>query len=206
MLTLSAEQRTVLQQFVNGGGTLLIVVPTTSTSGSSNSAQSNDQLTIALTEAQDDPTVSTADTQTVETEIAAIAAELEQFIQTMRQSVVQFAVQLGVAIPPGEATVDATHPLRTEPFLFGRWPSVDGQPLKIFCWGGIVLLVGHLAALWGPDSTGERSRDTIRAAHELGINLLYYAWRRRHLWQLQSGVPPSPPSSPSSSLTDQVTS
>jgi len=201
---LAPEQQTTLQRFVHSGGTLLIVADELD-ERQQQLGEIKRQLTLAVTEARDDPTVSSTETQAVEAEIAAITAELDQFMQTLRQSVVQFAVQLGVAIPAGEATLDATHPLRTEPFLFGRWPSVDGQPLQGFCWGGIVLLVGHLAALWGPDPSGERSRDTIRAAHELGINLLYYAWRRRHLLQLQAVAAPPPTAAPSTSLSDQVT-
>lgn len=203
--TLSADQQTALQHYVNGGGTLLVVEDDDGDGHQQQLHKIKHQLTVALGDAQNDPTVTTAETQAVAMEIAAIDAEIEQFIQTIRQSVVQFAVQLGVTIPAGEATIDATHPLRTEPFLFGAWPSIGTQPLQCFCWGGVVLVVGHLAGLWGPDARGTLPRDTIRTAHELGINLLYYAWRRRHLLQLQAidSAPGAP--STSTSLTDQVT-
>ena len=32
-------------------------------------------------------------------------------------------------------------------------------------------------------------RDRVRAAHELGINLLHFAWQRHHWTQIQQSAP-----------------
>lgn len=77
------------------------------------------------------------------------------------------------------------HPLRTKPFLFAALPSFNQHQLRVWIGGGIILLVGDLGAAWGPDKELSLSRVTIRTAHELGINALYYAWRRRRLIGLQ---------------------
>ena len=77
------------------------------------------------------------------------------------------------------------HPLRTEPFLFALLPEVNRCPIEV--WhndSGIILVEGELSAAWGFDEELLLSREEIRAAHEFGINMLYFGWRRRNLNQL----------------------
>ncbi len=80
------------------------------------------------------------------------------------------------------------HPLRSTPFLFADLPDVNQIPLQLWCSDGIVLVAGALSTAWAPDRGLMRSRNDLRTAHEFGINLLHYAWRRRYLTQL--GQPP----------------
>ncbi len=77
------------------------------------------------------------------------------------------------------------HPLRTKPFLFAALPIVDRQSIRILTGGGIILIVGDLAAAWGLDRELTLSRITIRTAQELGVNILQFAWKRRQLIGLQ---------------------
>ncbi len=77
------------------------------------------------------------------------------------------------------------HPLRTKPFLFAALPILDRQSIKLLVGGGIILIVGDLAAGWGLDRELSLSRITIRTAQELGVNILQYAWKRRQLIGLQ---------------------
>ncbi|NJN88664.1 MAG: DUF4159 domain-containing protein [Leptolyngbyaceae cyanobacterium SL_7_1] len=76
------------------------------------------------------------------------------------------------------------HPLRSQPFLFAALPELEHSPLQLWSGGGIVLMAGALTAAWAPDPQGLRSRDHLRTTQELGINLLQFAWQRRHLTQL----------------------
>lgn len=79
------------------------------------------------------------------------------------------------------------HPLRTEPFLFALLPEIDRCPIEV--WhndGGIILVEGELSSAWGFDEDLLLSRSEVRAAHEFGINMLYFGWRRRSLKQLLS--------------------
>lgn len=92
--------------------------------------------------------------------------------------------QLGCPLMPLEE-LRRDHPLRTRPFLFAALPIFNRQQLRVWIGGGIILIVGDLAASWGPDRELSLSRITIRTAQELGINALYYAWRRRQLIGLQ---------------------
>ena len=47
------------------------------------------------------------------------------------------------------------------------------------------MVYGNLASLWGLDDQLSLSREQIRSAQELGINILHYAWKRRNFTQLQ---------------------
>jgi hypothetical protein len=75
--------------------------------------------------------------------------------------------------------------LRTRPFLFAALPLIQQQPIQVFCNNGIVLVLGEIAAAWGLDEGLTVSRVMLRTAQEFGVNVLYYAWRRRQLTGLQ---------------------
>ena len=100
------------------------------------------------------------------------------------ESTQSLAQQLDYLLKPLEE-LRRDHPLRTRPFLFAAMPMVNQQLIRLLTGGGIILIVGDLAAAWGPDQALTLSRVTIRTAQELGINILQYAWRRRQLIGLQ---------------------
>ncbi|MBE9008728.1 DUF4159 domain-containing protein [Pseudanabaenaceae cyanobacterium LEGE 13415] len=77
------------------------------------------------------------------------------------------------------------HPLRTRPFLFAALPQTNKQRIQLLSHDGLILSIGNLASIWGLDEALELSRTTIRTAQELGVNILHYAWKRRHLTELQ---------------------
>jgi hypothetical protein len=74
------------------------------------------------------------------------------------------------------------HWLKTEPFLFARLPETGQQPIQLYNAGGIVLVSGGLSSIWGAEV--DLPRETIRSAQELGINILHFAWKRRHFNRL----------------------
>ncbi len=100
------------------------------------------------------------------------------------ESTHSLAQQLEYPLKPLEE-LRRDHPLRTRPFLFAALPMVNQQLIRLLTGGGIILIIGDLAAAWGPDQALSLSRVTIRTAQELGINILQYAWRRRQLIGLQ---------------------
>jgi len=81
-------------------------------------------------------------------------------------------------------TLPNDHPLRSHPFLFAAPPDIDQDLIHVWSGGGIVLVAGGLSAAWTPESQEGRSRNDIRTAQEFGMNLLHFAWRRRHLTRL----------------------
>jgi Domain of unknown function (DUF4159) len=103
---------------------------------------------------------------------------------TLVESIAALAHQLGYILEPLEK-LRRDHPLRTHPFLFAALPILNKKSIQLSIGGGIVLVVGDLAAAWGPDKGMTLTRATIRSAQELGINILRYAWRRRQLLGLQ---------------------
>jgi hypothetical protein len=78
------------------------------------------------------------------------------------------------------------HLLRQQPFLFASLPSsLASEAIKVFIGSGIILVVGDLGAAWGVDEKLSLSRSMIRDAQEFGVNILYYAWQRRTMTNLQ---------------------
>jgi len=153
------------------------------------------QLALDNTGANDDLTSLRS---SIEAELNAFNHDIDSRIQELIQSLQAIATMLHHPLQ-GDGTVNALHPLRLEPFLFSQLPTVEGCPLTMRLWGPILLVIGDLARQWGPDETLSHSRETIRSAQELGINLLHFAWRQRHLTQLQGnpfrpGLPPTPDS------------
>ena len=71
---------------------------------------------------------------------------------------------------------------KTQPFLFTALPEY----LKdIYYFKGIILVLGHLSKVWGGEFE-ELSRNDIRTAQELGINMLNFPWKRRNMMRLLS--------------------
>jgi hypothetical protein len=50
--------------------------------------------------------------------------------------------------------------------------------------GGVIIVIGHLLSACGLHLNRSVSRETIRTAQEMGINILHYAWRRRQITYL----------------------
>lgn len=98
------------------------------------------------------------------------------------RSALKLTQQLGYSLKP----LSKTHYLRRFPFLFAALPpNFHQQPLQIVCDRGLVMIYGNLASLWGLDEELSLSREQIRSAQELGINILHYAHKRRTFTQLQ---------------------
>ncbi len=75
------------------------------------------------------------------------------------------------------------HLLKVHPFLFAIPPNINNQSIQLFVGGGMIIIIGHLSQAWGINEH-ILPRNEIRTAQEFGINLLYFAWYRRHQTQL----------------------
>lgn len=75
------------------------------------------------------------------------------------------------------------HLLKVNPFLFAIPPNINYEPIELFLGGGMILIIGSLSKAWGINEH-TLPRTEIRTAQEFGINLLYFAWYRRHQTQL----------------------
>ncbi|MEB3358594.1 MAG: hypothetical protein VKK04_17845 [Synechococcales bacterium] len=78
----------------------------------------------------------------------------------------------------------ATHACCLSPFLFDALPTIAQQPIQLWVGVGVVVVVGRLSTAWGIYAPTPLPRHEIRAAQELGVNLLQFALRRRQLTQL----------------------
>lgn len=89
---------------------------------------------------------------------------------------------------PSESLYDlenlpSDHPLMKRPFLFTQLPIISGNPLdiRISSQGNIILIPNLLTTAWGGIPI---PRQDIRDCHELGINILHFAWQMRNFAQL----------------------
>jgi hypothetical protein len=70
-------------------------------------------------------------------------------------------------------------------------------------WGGLVVLLGPLATGWQLPAPLDTPREQVRSFQELALNLLHYAYDRRHLRQLQTIADAPPPRRPAT-LSDRA--
>jgi hypothetical protein len=82
------------------------------------------------------------------------------------------------------------HPIKRKPFLFSDLPTFSNQKIQILSGAGVVVLLGDLSSFWGGGGNQDLAipRADLRAAQELGINLLYFASQRKSLSQLLSAA------------------
>jgi len=119
------------------------------------------------------------------------------------ESTLALAQQLGSPLEDIKR-LNRHHPLRTQPFLFAALPSINQQSVHLGYGGGIILTVGNLSAAWGLDEKLSLSRETIRSAQELGINILHFAWQRRQLTQLLRSESTPTPTTPTPSRSQKL--
>jgi hypothetical protein len=103
--------------------------------------------------------------------------------ELLRMIMAELAVQLA---PVGACAspLEMPHECCTTPFLFDTLPTIEQQMTQLWIGGGVIVMHGKLFPAWGLNTLVPLSRQEIRAAHELGINFLHFAWKRRLFTQL----------------------
>jgi hypothetical protein len=181
-LRLQASEITALRQFLETGAVVLVEASAQDANiGDLSRMQQQLQASIAAL-----PNLETMESvrQELSSELAAVSTSLSNQLRAMCQPIYPVLEELGLERSNGE--VNRAHFLRSQPFLFAQFPIIRGTTVQLFNWGGIVLAVGGLSDAWGCDEELTWSRETIRSAQELGINLLQLARQRRSLTQLQN--------------------
>jgi hypothetical protein len=176
-----SEIETVIQYW-QAGGVLLIEA----SSKEINIKELNlvhQQLQEAIADLEGEDELAEIKTQ-LEAELKSVEADLAQTINKVALNLKKLAQQLGT-FPDSTGHLSHTHPLRTQPFLFGQFPTINKQLTQLFNWGSIILVIGELSTAWGLDEGLLLPREIIRNAQEIGINMLYFAWRKHQLTQLQ---------------------
>jgi hypothetical protein len=115
----------------------------------------------------------------------AVLVEIKENESSILEALREAAYGLGVSLEPLHQ-LPRKYPLKTKPFLFSALPELFGQQLQVFCGGGIIAVVGDLSSAWGATEAFGLTREEIRSAHELGINILSYACLHQMLRQLMN--------------------
>lgn len=193
--TLAEAEIALLQTFGAGGGTLLIEVPPTGTPLAEIFQVWTEVIKVLCKPATvaDPAMFNTLCHEQAELERCLIL-ELAQYLRpVLAPSLGEGSTATEVSQPqwPLAGLVSQAHPLRRQPFAFGQGLSLHPQPLALFNWGWVVVVVGELTATWGGPKTQFMPRDSLRSAQEFGINLLHFAWQRRQ-WAITALPDPSP--------------
>lgn len=117
----------------------------------------------------------------IQQELVAIQNNLIQVYQNINQ-------KINTVLDPKFKTnllalehLPINHPLRTQPFFFNSYPVLQKQGIPLLISGGIIIILGDLSSAWRWRNNPYLARETIRTAQEIGINLLYYVWKRKQL-------------------------
>ena len=120
-----------------------------------------------------------------EQELSQIQACITEVVTELTEPLLSFMHNEGLDLKP----LAMDYVLRLQPFSFSRLPTLNGQPIGLYGWGGLLLLIGPLPQAWFINENIDLPREEIRSAQELGVNLLNFAAQRRRMHQwLKSGV------------------
>ncbi|TVQ58463.1 MAG: hypothetical protein EA366_06565, partial [Spirulina sp. DLM2.Bin59] len=135
----------------------------------------------AIAAAEQDPTLAQVRSD-LATEFHAIQGQILAQIPPSLPALAELAAQFEA---PWVAIPHSPHPLRRDPFPFALLPMIGGEGVFIAVAGGLVLIFGPLSAAWSGDGPLPLGTQTLRAAQELGINLIHFAGQRQQMMQYQ---------------------
>ena len=185
-LGLSPPAIATLQQHLHQGGVLLVELPSRDGNFEEMHAIGR-ELDTAVADLQGSRRFADLRSQ-LAAEQVAVTESLDSRLAAAQQALLQHLTQPDWTPPPLAAPPE-DHPLRRSPFAFSQWPVIRQAPLRLYSGGGIVLALGDLSLAWAASPELALPRDRVRAAHELGINLLHFAWQRHHWTQIQQSAP-----------------
>lgn len=175
------EQVQPIGGYLQQGGTLLIEVPAYQTN-LDELMQVQYEVRSALAALRTEPAQLPQLEREFVAELGEITVSVAKEVETLVSSINAFAERVGIQLD-GTGQLNGQHPLRSRPFRFVRYPVLNQTTIEVLNWGGIILVIGSLSSGWGYDENLALTRDQIRGAQELGINILNFAWRRRQMMQ-----------------------
>ncbi len=178
-MTIKEQEVENLKLYLASGGMILIEVPVKDTQ-----IEKLQKIKLPLQDAIDGLNTSDGDIagdkgnmrESLQAELAAIETELEDHYVNIYNYYNNLATNLGTQLKQG---ISRDNPLRSQPFLFANFKSVNDDTMEFLTGPGIMVIIGDLSSGWGLDELLSLSRETIRNAQELGVNILHYAWTRR---------------------------
>ena len=180
-LQLDATATAYLRQYLDQGGVVLVELP----SRDGNFEEMNAvvrELSTAVADLEGSERFSDLRSQ-LEAELAAVTNNLQGRLDNAQRALLTHLFPEGS--PSALRDPQDDHPLRRSPFAFSQWPSLRHEPLRLYAGGGLVLAIGDVSQAWQASRELNLPRDRVRAAQELGLNLLQFAWQRHHRTQIQ---------------------
>jgi hypothetical protein len=123
----------------------------------------------------------------VQQELMAELVACEAALQEQRQAIAQPIRALTLSDDETSSLSQSPPSLpNQQPFLFDELPQLPTGAVQLVAWEGVILVMGSLSAAWTTQQFDQPlSREALRSAQELGINILYQACRRQQMMQAQ---------------------
>lgn len=93
----------------------------------------------------------------------------------------QLAQKLNIVLKTWEE-LPSFHPLKNEPFLFQKLPTINNQSLQLLVGQGLIVVIGELVSIFS-DNQQNLSREIIRNNQELMLNILKFGHYRKQMQQ-----------------------
>lgn len=190
-----------IQKFVSAGGTILIDA-TVKDSQLAQLEQSKQELLQAIAKISQISAFANRQ-QELENELSQINQNFTDKFQNIQDklSKIGFNLQKWDDLP-------SEHPLKLEPFFFIQPPIINQYQNQIWACDGVILLLGNLSHAWALSPQLDLTREILRNAQEMGVNLLHYAWRRKllHSWQKSQPISSLAPTAPTKGQSSEITS
>ncbi|NES83105.1 MAG: hypothetical protein F6K10_17790 [Moorea sp. SIO2B7] len=174
------ESLSVIKEYLESGGVLLVEISTQGTN-IGEITQVKQELQQSLPLYSEQLAENNNEVKEARQLLADLETKLNDKIKKISNLYQEFARKVGTPLK----LLETNHLLRTHPFPFAAFPTINEQAIPILIGGGIILALGNLSSAWGWDSNLSLPRETIRTAQEMGINILHFAWRRKQLTQSQ---------------------
>jgi hypothetical protein len=171
-------QKSQIQQFIKTGGTILIV-GSLENSTLAQLANSQQELQQAIAKVKGISVFAQR-----QEELQQELNEITQSFNSKFQNVQNLIKQLGVELTYWN-DLPSNHPIKIEPFFFNVPPDINGYQNQIWMGDGVIFLLGNLFSAYNLSSNLGLTREILRNAQEMGVNLLHYAWRRQLLLSTQ---------------------
>ncbi|NEO25437.1 MAG: DUF4159 domain-containing protein [Kamptonema sp. SIO4C4] len=189
-VTLTETEAETLKRHLEAGGVLLIE-PEIRDTPLADLLQVQKELHTAIAETERNPDLAQSYQELI-TELNALQTTITTQLPQTFAVWDTLAREMGT---PLETLSHLNHPLRKQPFLFSTLPIIQNSLTHLTVAGGIIILLGNLSLAWAYNPNYIFSREITRSSQELGVNLCYFAWRRKQLMQWQKPTQNTEPAS-----------
>ncbi|MDJ0844284.1 hypothetical protein [Crocosphaera sp.] len=191
---LSSEHFSFLQSYLNKGGIILTQISTKNTKLEELKIIEH-QLLIEIerientiltankrkNESQENSDYLTRMYPILKDELTEIKKSIIIEVDQLSFKIEKLAEKLNISLETWEE-LSGSHPLKNEPFLFQKLPTINNQSLQLLVGQGLIIIIGDMVSIFS-DNQQNLSREIIRNNQELMLNILKFGYDRKQMQQ-----------------------